>query len=106
MTDYLRLKGFDEIFETTLNNELQDNVIEFLDWGLLEKGNYFNVHLNESSPNGQDYSLLRLSSSDHYEKGKAWEGFRKIGYGKAELIITHSQLLEVITLFLVFPAYM
>lgn len=77
MTDYLKLKGFDEIFETTLNNELQDNIIEFLDWGLLEKGNYFNVHLNETSPNGQDYSLLRLSSSEHYEKGRAWEGFRK-----------------------------
>jgi hypothetical protein len=77
MTDYLRLKGFDEIFETTLNNELQDNIIEFLDWGLLEKGNYFNVTLNEQSPNSSDYSLLRLSSSDSYPAGKAWEGFRQ-----------------------------
>jgi hypothetical protein len=64
MTDYLRLKGFNEIFDTTLNNELQDNVIEFLDWGLLEKGNYFNVTLNEQSPNNNDYSLLRPSSRD------------------------------------------
>jgi hypothetical protein len=77
MTDYLRLKGFDEIFDTTLNNELQDNLIEFLDWGLLEKGNYFNVTLNEQSPNSSDYSLLRPSSSEHYLAGQAWEGFRK-----------------------------
>jgi len=77
MTDYLRLKGFDQIFETTLNNELQDNIIEFLDWGLLEKGNYFNVTLNETSPNNSDYSLLRSSVSDSYVAGKAWEGFRQ-----------------------------
>jgi hypothetical protein len=77
MTDYLKLKGFNDIFETTLNNELQDNIIEFLDWALLEKGNYFNVTLNETSPNGQDYSLLRLSSNDNYLYGQAWEGFRK-----------------------------
>jgi hypothetical protein len=77
MTDYLRLKGFNNIFETTLNNELQDNIIEFLDWALLEKGNYFNVSLNETAPNGQDYSLLRLSSNEHYLIGQAWEGFRK-----------------------------
>jgi hypothetical protein len=77
MTDYLRLKGFNSIFETTLNNELQDNLVEFLDWALLEKGNYFNVHLGELSPNNQDYSLLRLSSNEQYVLGQAWEGFRK-----------------------------
>jgi hypothetical protein len=97
MTDYLRLKGFDDIFETTLNNELQDNVIEFLDWGLLEKGNYFNVHLGEMSPNNQDYSLLRLSSSDNYLYGQAWEGFRKnwvwqsgVSYDPAPIVDTNS----------------
>lgn len=77
MTDYLSLKGFNNIFETTLNNELQDNIIEFLDWGLLEKGNYFNVTKGELSPNGYDYSLLKMSSNPHYPSGKAWEGFRK-----------------------------
>lgn len=77
MTNFLNLKGFTDVFETTLNNELQDNVIEFLDWGLLEKGNYFNVTLGETAPNGQDYSLLRISSNDHFVSGQAWEGFRK-----------------------------
>ena len=37
------LKGFNSVFDSTLNNELQDNIIEFLDWNLLGKGNYFNV---------------------------------------------------------------
>lgn len=74
---YLNLKGFNNIFESTLNNELQDNLIEFLDWGLMEKGNYFNVNKGELSPDNKDYSLLKISSSPHFTQGQAWEGFRK-----------------------------
>ena len=76
MSSVSGLKGFSSVFETTLNNELQDNIIEFLDWGLLEKGNYFNVTKGELSPNGQDYSLLKMSSNPHFAVGKAWEAFR------------------------------
>jgi len=74
---YLELKGFDSVFDSTLNNELQDNIVEFLDWALLEKGNYMNVHLGELSPDGQDYSKLKLSSNSNFSTGRAWEGFRK-----------------------------
>lgn len=76
MNQYLNLKGFDDVFDSTLNNDLQDNIVEFLDWGLLCKGNYFNVTLNETAPNGQNYSLLKLSSNDNFVKGQAWESFR------------------------------
>ena len=71
------LKGFNNIFDATLNNELQDNIVEFLDWNLMDKGNYFNVTKGELSPNNNDYSLLRLSSSPHFSPGQAWDGFRK-----------------------------
>ena len=71
------LKGVDHIFDATLNNELQDNIIEFLDWNLMNKGNYFNVTKGELSPSNSDYSLLRLSSAPHYSPGQAWDGFRK-----------------------------
>jgi hypothetical protein len=73
---YLNLKGFNSVFDTTLYNELQDNVVEFLEWSLLQKGNYFNVTLNEENNNGDDYSRLRVSSSTNYVSGQAWEGFR------------------------------
>ena len=43
----MSLKGIDNVFVQTLNNEIQDNLIEYFDWGLLEKGNYFNVTLGE-----------------------------------------------------------
>lgn len=71
------LRGFNSIFDTTLNNEIQDNIIEFLDWGLLEKGNYFNINLGELSENNIDYSRLHLSNNEYYQKGKAWESLRK-----------------------------
>jgi hypothetical protein len=74
---YYNLKGFNSVFENNISNEIQDNMIEFLDWTLLEKGNYFNVTLGETSPNGYDYSKLRISSNQHYNSGQAWEGFRK-----------------------------
>lgn len=71
------LYGFNSVFSTTLNNDIQDNLVEFFDWGLLERGNYFNATLGELSPRSQDYSLLKLSSNENYPAGSAWEGFRK-----------------------------
>ena len=77
MTDYLNLKGFDSVHDNTLGNEIQDNLVEFFDWALLQKGNYMNVTKGELSPNSQDYSKLRPSSNPNFPSGLAWEGFRK-----------------------------
>jgi len=70
------LKGFDSIHSYSLNNNIQDAIVEFFDWGLLEKGNYFNVTKGELSSNGLDMSRLRLSSNDSYVSGQVWGGFR------------------------------
>lgn len=77
MSDHLNLKGFDSIYDNMLANEIQDNIVEFLDWALLQKGNYQNVTLAEMSPNSQDYSRLKISSNPNYPSGMAWEGFRQ-----------------------------
>ncbi len=74
---YNSLSGFDDVRDLGLNNEIQDSLVEYFDWTLLEKGNYFNVTLGEEAPNGEDYSKLRVSSNDHYDSGRVWEGFRK-----------------------------
>ena len=71
------LKGFDSVHDPNPNNEIQDNLIEFFDWGLLNKGNYFNVTLGETSSRGDDYSRLRIVDTKRYVKGQAWKGFRK-----------------------------
>ena len=97
--NYLNLKGFDSVFDTTLNNELQDNIVEFLEWSLLEKGNYMSVNLGELSPEGVDYSKLRMSSNPSFPSGKAWEGFRKnwvwqsgVSYNPAPIVGTNNSI--------------
>jgi hypothetical protein len=77
MANYDGLKGFTSINDYSLNNNIQDALVEYFDWALLEKGNYFNVTKGETSPNGLDMSRLRLSSNDSYTSGQVWEGFRK-----------------------------
>ena len=74
---YSPLKGFTSVFQSTLSNDIQDNLVEYFDWALLDKGNYFNSTLAELAPNGEDYSKLRVSSNDAYTSGKVWEGFRQ-----------------------------
>ena len=77
MPNYYGLKGFDSIQDYSLNNNIQDALVEYFDWALLEKGNYFNVTKGELAPNGQDMSRLRLSSNDSFASGQVWEGFRQ-----------------------------
>lgn len=77
MADEKKIKGIDNIFSATPNNEIQDSLVEFLNWGLLEKGNYFNVTLGELSTDDVDYSKLKLADHPYLLPGQAWEGFRK-----------------------------
>ena len=99
MANHLNLKGFDNVFSSTLNNELQDNVVEFLDWALLEKGNYQNVTRGELSPDNRDYSQLRPVTSNVYPSGKAWESFRQnwvwqsgVSYNPAPIVGTNKAI--------------
>lgn len=77
MSLFSPLKGFTNIHSSTVSNDIQDGLVEYFDWALLDKGNYFNVTKGETSPNGQDMSRLRMSSNDSYASGQVWEGFRK-----------------------------
>jgi hypothetical protein len=77
MASYQPLKGITDINEYTLNNDIQDGLLEYFDWALMDIGNYFNVNINEQSPDGYDYSKLTLSSDPNFTKGQVWEGFRK-----------------------------
>tara|TARA_A100001201_G_scaffold26950_1_gene29763 strand:- start:205 stop:1185 length:981 start_codon:yes stop_codon:yes gene_type:complete len=77
MSLFKPLKGISGVFDSTLNNDIQDGLVEYFDWALLDKGNYFNVTLGELASNGEDMSRLRLSSNDSYAAGQVWEGFRE-----------------------------
>jgi len=74
---HVPLKGFTSVHQHTTSNDIQDNLVEFFDWSLLEKNNYFNSTLGEQSPDSQDYSKLRLSKNENFTAGQVWEGFRE-----------------------------
>jgi hypothetical protein len=62
------LKGFNWIFDSTISNEIADNLVNFFDWGLLNKGNFINVDLDNSN------SILTKSNNPNFEDGTAWSG--------------------------------
>lgn len=76
MKPFSPLKGFKNIKEATTNNAIQDNIIEYFDYALLDKGNYYNVTVGMISPDGYDYSRLRPANDEYYPSGQVWEGFR------------------------------
>ena len=45
MPTYTSLKFIDSVGKTTLSQQLQDNLVEFFSWGLIDKGGFFNVNI-------------------------------------------------------------
>jgi hypothetical protein len=70
------LKGFDYIGEASLSEQLKTNVIEFFDWALLEKGNFYNVNVPSSGQYGGPQHKLRLVDDPNYTSGQVWESHR------------------------------
>ena len=71
------LKGFDNIGQSLLNEQLEHNLIEFFDWSLLGKGGFFNVLIPTSGAFSGDQSRLRFVDTPNFTDGQVWEGFRK-----------------------------
>ncbi len=74
--DIFNLKGIDSVHDATVSNEILDSIVEFFDWGLLQKGNYFNVTLAETNRKGVDLSRLKISESKAFTRGQAWDALR------------------------------
>ena len=70
------LKGFTKLGDSTLVNDIKENVISFFDWGLLKKDNYINVSIPSSGVYGGNEHQLRLVDDPRYTAGQVWEGFR------------------------------
>ena len=76
MSNKNRLKGFDDVGESTLSTVIQDNMVEYFDWALLEKGNFFNISVPTTGQFGGNKHNLRLVDDPRYDSGQVWEGFR------------------------------
>lgn len=71
-----RLKGFEAFGDSTVTNDVRENLISHFDYGLLEKGAYQNVTLGEATDYGGIPSVLRSVSDPRFTDGQVWEGAR------------------------------
>lgn len=74
MPDYLQ--GFNNISDSTLINDVRNNVATFLDYGLLQKFNYINVDIPQSGIYGGLEHRLRPVQDPRYTNGQVWQFFR------------------------------
>ena len=71
------LEGFDYIGQPLATENIEFSLTQFLDWGYLNKGGYYNIYLTTSGNSSELYSKLRLSEDSRYTKGQVWESMRK-----------------------------
>lgn len=74
---YKHLKGITEIGNYTYSEQLEKNLVEYLNWGLLNIGSFWNVEIGQSGHYGGDLSRLRPVQDPRYANGKIWEGSRQ-----------------------------
>jgi hypothetical protein len=73
----LRFKNVHHITEDLLLNNIEINLKMFLDWAFLNIGGWFDVNINESNLQNNNYDKLILVNDRAYANGKVWEGIRK-----------------------------
>jgi len=76
MADHTSLKGFDNIGDSLLSDQLESNICAFFQWGLLGKGAFWNVTIPSSGLYGGHFHRLRPVADPSYTNGQVWEGFR------------------------------
>lgn len=71
------MKGIGHIGQIGPSEIVRDNVIDFIDWGLIDNGGYFNISIPSSGAYGGNYHRLRPVIDTRYTNGQVWEGYRK-----------------------------
>jgi hypothetical protein len=73
----MALKGFSQLGESTVTNDVVENLMSYLSWGLLQAGNFTNVTIPTTGVySGLDHVLTMVPDSG-YDRGQVWGGFRK-----------------------------
>ena len=71
------LKGFDNIGEDTYSDILRANLISFIDWGLINKGAFFNVTIATSGIyGGTNKHILKPVKDNNYSEYQVYQAFR------------------------------
>lgn len=76
MSSFSELKGFDNLGDNLLDDQLRANLISFLDWGFLNKGNFHNVNIPASGLYGGNKETLQPVKDPRMPQGSVWQAFR------------------------------
>ena len=74
MTEWLN--KITNIGDSTVSSIIQDNMIEYFDWAIIDAGGFTNTSIPTEGHYGGDKHKLRLVDDPRYTSGQVWEGFR------------------------------
>ena len=74
---HTQLSNLSNAQDVTISNILLDNFISFYDWGLLDRGSFYNIKIPQSGIYGGSRHILRSVDDPNYTDGQVWEGYRK-----------------------------
>jgi hypothetical protein len=70
-------KGIDNIGEDTYSDILRANIVSFVDWGLLNKGAFYNINRpNSGIYGGTGRHILQTTQDPRYTNGQIWQSFK------------------------------
>ena len=70
------LKGLTTFGDSTITNHIRENLIAFLDYGLLEKAAFINVTTTSTGVYNGDEGTLRPVNDPNYSNGQVWQAAR------------------------------
>jgi hypothetical protein len=70
------LNGLESLTNFTYTEMLEQNLISFFDWGLINANGFTNVRIPTSGSYGGDFSRLRPVNDVRYSAGRVWEAAR------------------------------
>lgn len=70
-------KGYSSIGEPSVTEAIENNLIEYINWGLLQLGAFFNVAVPTSGTYGGNAHRLASIHDPRYTDGQVWEAYRK-----------------------------
>lgn len=72
-----RFKGVTNIGDAEFSEVLRDNLIGYVDWGMIQAGGYINISIPTTTEYGGGPHRLRPVSDPSYTDGQVWEAYRQ-----------------------------
>jgi len=92
---HTKLANLSNAQDATISNILLDNFVSFYDWGLLDRGSFYNIRIPQSGIHGGDRHKLRLVDDPNYNDGQVWEGYRQNWVWETGVDATSQQPIQI-----------